>query len=261
MRTTPVPVPWWAIVVAPVNVTLFVAAAVIARIVHGPGYDPLNQTFSSLAASPRGGWVMTLGFVVAAAGYMLTGAGLRTLSPTARGLLIVAGLCGLAVAATREEPSSPLTVHNAAVAVGGLALVIWPIAAATRDGSAPLPRRVPTAMAVSAVLAAVTLWLLVAANTGGPVGLAERVAVIAQMAWPAVVALSVWSVTRRGPQVGDRHPDLTEQCAGERQRDADDRGRITVDALDEPAAEPVEGERTGDSQRLAGGQIGLQFGR
>src|SRR3954467_8720246 len=40
------------------------------------------------------------------------------------------------------------------------------------------------------------------------------------------------------PQVRDPNADRGEQLAGERQADPDDVGRVAVDALDEPAAEP-----------------------
>lgn len=46
----------------------------------------------------------------------------------------------------------------------------------------------------------------------------------------------------------------------QRQAQADHIGRVAVDALDEPAAEPVEGEGTGDLQWLTGGEVGREVG-
>ena len=52
------------------------------------------------------------------------------------------------------------------------------------------------------------------------------------------------------PQVGDGHPDPAEQVAGQRQRDAQHVGRVAVDTVDEPAAEAVDGQRTGDARAV-----------
>lgn len=260
MRVVPISVPWWAVVAPLINIVVLVGTATGARALRGPGYDPVNQTLSSLAETPRYGWVMTAGFVAAALCYILTGVGLRALAGPARLTIVVAGLAGLVVAATREDPNAALSVHQAAVAVGGAALVVWPLLTVSRAPGTPLPRRVPVAMTVSAVLGGLGLWLLYAANTGGPVGLAERVAIVAQMVWPAVVAVAVWSVARR-PQLGDGDAHALEQDAGQRQTDPDHRGRIAVDPVDEPAAESVEGEGAGHPQRFAGREVGLQIRR
>ena len=58
-----------------------------------------------------------------------------------------------------------------------------------------------------------------------------------------------------------RTPTPAEQPPGQRQADPDHVRRVAVDALDEPAAEPVEGERAGHGQRFAGREVGLQLGR
>ena len=73
-------------------------------------------------------------------------------------------------------------------------------------------------------------------------------------AQPSGVAASVV------PEVGDRDADLGEQPAQDGQGQADDVGRVAVDAVDEPAAEAVDGERAGDPQRLAGGDVGVDLG-
>src|SRR5699024_9353733 len=260
MHRVSIAVPWWAVAAPLINIVVLVGTATTARALRGPDYDPVHQTLSSLAETPRQGVVMAAGVVAAALCYIITGIGRRALGRPARITIVLAGVAGLVVAATREDPAASLSVHGAAVAVGGAALVVWPLLAASRAPGATLPRRVPAAMAGSAVLGGLSRWLRYAANTGGPVGLAERVAIVAQMVWPAVVALAVWSVARR-PQLGDGDTDALEQGAGQRQADPDHRGRITVDPVDEPAAEPVEGEGAGHPQRLAGRQIGLEVGR
>src|SRR5699024_9267629 len=125
------------------NIAVLVGTATGARALHGPGYDPVRQTLSALAETPPYGWVMTAGFVTAALCYILTGLGLRTLARPARITIVVAGLAGLVVAATREDPAAAVSVHQGAVAVGGVALVLWPLLAVSRAPGAPLPRRVP----------------------------------------------------------------------------------------------------------------------
>ena len=66
---------------------------------------------------------------------------------------------------------------------------------------------------------------------------------------------------RGAPQVGDRDVELGEHRAQQRQRQPGDVARVAVDAVDEPAAEPVEGERAGHPQRLAGGDVGVRSRR
>ena len=64
---------------------------------------------------------------------------------------------------------------------------------------------------------------------------------------------------------GDRHRSITEtptrrqQLPGQRQRDAQHVGRVTVDTVDEPAAVAVDGQRAGDGQRFAGGDVGVHL--
>ena len=63
------------------------------------------------------------------------------------------------------------------------------------------------------------------------------------------------------PEVDDAHADLGEQLPGQRQADADHAGRVAVHAVDEPAAETVQGERAGHREWFAGRQVGVEFGR
>ena len=63
---------------------------------------------------------------------------------------------------------------------------------------------------------------------------------------------------RRGlarPELGDRQPPRASSLPHQRQAEADHVGRIALDAVDEPAAETVEGEGAGDPQRFAAGQV------
>src|SRR5580692_8694964 len=59
------------------------------------------------------------------------------------------------------------------------------------------------------------------------------------------------------PQLGDRHTDTFQQHPGLRQAQADDVGRVAFDAVDEPTAQPVQGECSGDRQWLAAVEIGI----
>ena len=53
-------------------------------------------------------------------------------------------------------------------------------------------------------------------------------------------------------------PTRSNSSTHHRQAQADHIGRVAVDTVDEPAAQPVEGERTGHPQRLAAGEVGRQ---
>src|SRR5690348_8795885 len=58
-----------------------------------------------------------------------------------------------------------------------------------------------------------------------------------------------------GPQVADADPQLREKSPQYGQRDADDVAGVAVDALDEPAAEAVDGEGARDLHRFAGAHV------
>src|SRR5262245_35944197 len=75
--------------------------------------------------------------------------------------------------------------------------------------------------------------------------------------WPGLIARGpVWPTSLLAPQGGDAETELVQQPAQQRQADPDHRSMVAVDALHEPAAQAIDGERAGDVEWLAGGDIG-----
>ena len=60
--------------------------------------------------------------------------------------------------------------------------------------------------------------------------------------------------------MGTLEPDVDQHRPQQRERQAEDCARVTVDAVDEPAAEPVEGEATRYAQRLSCCYVRFDFG-
>ena len=61
------------------------------------------------------------------------------------------------------------------------------------------------------------------------------------------------------PKVGDPDAELGEQSAKQGQRQADDGAVVALDPLHERPAPPVDRERAGDAQRLAGRDVGVDL--
>jgi hypothetical membrane protein len=158
-----------------------------------PRFDPVADTVSALAAlGATDRWVMTLTFLVVGGCYIVTALALRPARTAGRLILIAGALAGMLVAANPERAGDPYPVPHIIWAVVGLAgLVTWP-AGAWRAGSAvPWALRPAVAAAVVTVLLALVLWFGAELVLGsGQVGLAERIAGVAQAVWPLAVVLS-----------------------------------------------------------------------
>jgi hypothetical membrane protein len=179
-----------------------------------PRFDPVADTVSALAAlGATDRWVMTLTFLLVGGCYIVTALALRPARTAGRLILIAGALAGMLVAANPERAGDPYPVPHIIWAVVGLAgLVTWP-AGAWRAGSAvPWALRPAVAAAVVTVLFALVLWFGVELVLGsGQVGLAERVAGVAQAIWPLAVVLSCRS---RSPGQGTRAVQATRALDG-----------------------------------------------
>lgn len=182
-------------VAAPVVV---LAGAAYAAAVQPDGYDPVRQTFSALAnraATDR--WIMGATLLVLGVGYLLVAVGLPSVPVVARVVLGIGG-AGVAAAALFPQPaagSSPW--HMTSAAIGWAAFTAWPLVLARRRdrsraggaGDPPLPGRA-AAWAVTGLLVVLMAWfgweLL---GDGAHLGVAQRVLVVAQTLWPALIAV------------------------------------------------------------------------
>lgn len=145
-----------------------------------PGYDPVRDTISALAA--RGApdrWIMTTGLAVLGVCHIVTAAGLTEAGIGGRALLSVGGAATVMVAALPQ----PAAGHVAAATVGFAALASWPAVTL-------VPSRRKARLAAAGLLALLG-WLVVELRRGELVGLSERILAGAEALWPLVVVLAL----------------------------------------------------------------------
>jgi len=160
----------------------------------------------------RGGWLVTAGLAVIGAGSL----GLAVLIPPVRGRWALVGwsLAVLVGAVFPADPPGhwdrPPTPAGAVHGIAGLtAFVLLPVAAGLLAVGLPAwwpDRRRLRAAAALVVAASVPFWVTLVDVMGGPsltlaghaslVGLAERVLLLAGLAWLAMLALAVRTVPR-----------------------------------------------------------------
>ncbi len=168
-------------------------------------YDPVVESVSALAATTTPyRWVMQTGLVLAALGWLGAAALVPRLPRVARALMAVGGLGTLGVVlapmASRSETNA---VHVAFAAPVFVLLSLWPAWSTPGGGSAPWPQRRHTALVATAVLALLTLSLLLPGLTHtATFGLWERILLAAQTVWLLVVGAASWWAA--GRPVGGR---------------------------------------------------------
>jgi hypothetical membrane protein len=176
---------------------LLVGGWTLAGALQQPGYDPVTQTISSLAAHGAAyRWLMTGAMFAVGVCYLATAVALHGVAAPGRVALACGGMASILVALF-PEPSSGTTVrHTAAAALGVVALAVWPPLGANRGPNAPWALRTWPSHLVAVVFVVTALWFLAALNGHGPIGVAERVVTGAEAVWPFVVACCLASVSR-----------------------------------------------------------------
>lgn len=198
-------VPWWTVLSAACAPVVLLACATIARSVRIESYNPVSETLSALAADGRGEWVMTAGLAVSAGCQVVTAVGLRVMPLLPRVALALAGCCGLAVAALPDRLGTA-TAHIAATGLGATLLAIWPLLTVPWARPISWSRRVRWAVAASAILAGLLIWMCYDAWRGIQLGLSERSAATAEMLWPLIVVVSARYRLRRRDQARESPP-------------------------------------------------------
>ena len=176
------------VVAAPLLMPLGAELAAAAQ----PGYDPVRQslsTLSRLGATDR--WIMTSTLVLLGAGY-LVGALALTRAPLRGRIALALGGSGTLCSGLLPQPETGSSVfHMTAATVGWVAFACWPLAASRHPSASPLLGR-RAAWLVTGVLTVLLAWFVVQLRTGGAhLGLSERVLILAQTLWPAVVVLAL----------------------------------------------------------------------
>ncbi len=182
-------IPWWALASAGAAPVLLIGGWTLAQARQPPGYDPIRDTISALAA--RGAadrWVMTSALLGLGACHVVTAAGLRPVRGEGRALLATGGLATLAVAAFPQPVQGNSSAHTAAAAVAFTALGAWPALCADGRSPAPLLRGAASVVATGVLLGLVA-WFAAEIH-GGQRGLAERAAAGAQALWPLALVVT-----------------------------------------------------------------------
>lgn len=157
-----------------------------------PGYDPVRQSMSDLAAvDAPARWLMTAALVVTGLTYLITAVGLRPADGAGRGLLGVGGAGILLIAWGPNETAGRNTVgHMIVTYLAYIALAVWPAVIARNRPDAPLVLRPRFGQVVALGLGVLLLLTVTQIVVAGPVlGLTERVLTTAQAVVPLVVVL------------------------------------------------------------------------
>jgi hypothetical membrane protein len=192
------PVPGWVIGTAVLGPAVLVVGWLIAGALQPSSYSPMRDTISVLAGyTGTDRWVMTAALLLVGSFQLATGAGLTAVRLPARLLLILTGLSTLGIAATPELATGPTSRHLAFAVSCVVTTAVWPVLVARR---APAPTRILSVYgcaAVTVLFAALSSWLLIAAQAGaGDLGLVERLTSAVQASFPLVVALALRRAAR-----------------------------------------------------------------
>jgi hypothetical protein len=186
------PVPGWAAATALLAPVVLVGGWLVAGALQPASYSPMRQTMSVLAGDTgTDRWVMTAALVVVGTCQIATGAGLTGVRMPARIVLVLTGLSTLGIAATPEPATGPTSRHLLFAVSCVVMTAVWPVLVASRRPERSWILGVPGCATVTVVFAGLSCWLLIAAQGGGDLGLAERLTSAAQGLFPLVVALAL----------------------------------------------------------------------
>jgi hypothetical membrane protein len=190
-------IPWWALASSGAAPVLLIGGWTIAQARQPPGYSPVRDTISALAA--RGAadrWVMTSALAGLGACHVVTALGLRPARPGGRVVLAGGGVATVLVAAFPQPAHGNSVAHTIAATAAFIALSAWPVVASREPSRrAPLLARVPSVLASGALLGLV-VWFAAELH-GGERGLAERAAAGAQALWPLAVVVTTRRASAR----------------------------------------------------------------
>jgi hypothetical membrane protein len=179
---------------------LFIGGTIIAGLVT-PGYDPVRQTISELAAGDAPARVFTtIIFVATGLSHLVTIAFARGIGVPGRIAYLGGALASLAVAVfPLPSVAGTSAAHNTAAIIGFVLLAAWPILGMRFRPDFPWLVRPRGSIFGTVVLTAICLWFLVVwtAHSVPYVGVVERIAADAESTWPAVVVTALAVRARR----------------------------------------------------------------
>ena len=177
----------------------FIGGTIVAELLS-PGFDPVRQTISELAAVDAGTQLfMTLMFVLTGVCHVVTAIYAPGLWLPGRIALGLAGVALFAVAAFPLPAEGESLEHRYAAMAGFVLLALWPVLSMRLGRQYPWLLR-PTGAVLSTVVVGaccVAFAFIEAQPDATLVGLSERVAAYLESLWPAVVVLVMWRHQRR----------------------------------------------------------------
>ena len=183
------PIPRWALASAGAAPVFLVGGWILADALQPPGYDPIRDTISALAAlGATDRWVMTSGLAGLGACHVVTALGLRPVRSRGRVVFGLGGVATVMVAVFPQPAHGNSVAHTIAATVAFVALGAWPALAAAPRSPTPLLSR-SVSWAASGVLLGLVAWFAAELH-GGQRGLAERAAAGAQALWPLAVVVT-----------------------------------------------------------------------
>lgn len=179
---------------------IFVGATIIGGALV-PGYDPVSQTISELAAvtNPTA-MFMTIAFMLTSVCHLLTAIFTRGVGWPGRLALGAASVATFAVALfplpSMQGTSMP---HRLSAMIGFVLLAAWPVLGMRVRGHFPWSVRPIGALLGTGIMTVLCVWFLLVWSrpSWGYVGLVERMAADLEATWPAVVVLGLWFGQRR----------------------------------------------------------------
>ena len=161
-----------------------------------PGYDPVRQTISELAAGDAPTRVlMTVFFVLTGLCHLVTVTFARGIGIAGRVAFLIGAVATLGVAAfPLPSAAGSSATHTAFAMVGFIALAAWPLLGMRFRADFPWLVRPLGSIAGTAILTALCVWFLIiwSSHSSPVVGLVERFAADAESLWPAVVATALF---------------------------------------------------------------------
>jgi len=185
--------PGWSVVSAGLSPVLLTTGWLVAGTLQPASYSPVRQTLSVMAGD--GGtdrWIMALAMLATGGCYLVTAGGLYGLSPLARVLLAVAGVCSLGIVLAPDTGGGPTAPHIAFTVIGAVTITVWPAIAGWHAPLRPWAIGARGSLLVTLALSVMLAWVVVQTQDGTVLGLAERLTTSLATTWPFVVALLRW---------------------------------------------------------------------
>ncbi len=178
----------------------FIGGAIVAGALS-PGYDPVRQTISELAAGDAPTRVlMTVFFVLTGLCHLVTVTFARGVGIPGRIAFLVGALASLGVAVfPLPSVAGTSATHTSFAIVGFVLLAAWPVLGMRLRADLPWLVRPAGSILGTAILTVLCVWFLIVwtSHSSPYVGLVERVAADAESIWPAVVATALFRRARQ----------------------------------------------------------------